>query len=94
MKPEEEINAQEAVLDTTSLSLRHFDQMAHQRLVRIGLEFKKGFKFIRNHPRSVSFFGSARFTESNEHYIIARELAGRLSKEGYTIVTGSATSCR
>src|SRR3989338_10317959 len=44
------------------------------RIARIMQEFTSGFELIRNYPRSVSFFGSSRFTEHNEHYRHARTL--------------------
>jgi uncharacterized protein (TIGR00730 family) len=62
---------------------------ARRRLATIQSEFKHTFKFLKSYPHSVSFFGSARFTEDHPYYIQARKLAGRIAKElGYTIVTG------
>lgn len=61
------------------------------RVARIDREFLSAFEFIAGFPRSVTFFGSARFNESSEHYIQARRLAGRVAKElGYTILTGGS----
>jgi uncharacterized protein (TIGR00730 family) len=52
-------------------------------------EFRRGFDFIRQHGNSVTFFGSARFDENNEHCVAARQLASRIVAElGYAIVTG------
>jgi len=52
-------------------------------------EFKRGFALIRKHPKSVSFFGSARFTSENEHYKQAQALATKIAKElGYAVITG------
>ncbi len=52
-------------------------------------EFKRGFELIKKYPRSVSFFGSARFTAENEHYKQAQTLATKIVKElGYAVVTG------
>ncbi|MEX0909897.1 MAG: TIGR00730 family Rossman fold protein [Candidatus Paceibacterota bacterium] len=61
---------------------------ALERVSLIGQEFSDGFDVIRNHPRSVTFFGSARFTESHPYYQKAREIAAKVSLEGYTVVTG------
>lgn len=58
------------------------------RIFRIMSEFVEGFELIRNLDNTVSIFGSARFRESNKHYIEARELAKMLGQAGYTIVTG------
>ena len=60
-----------------------------RKVSRISQEFRETFEFIRNYPRSVSIFGSARFNENNKHYEEARQLAGRIVRElGYTIFTG------
>lgn len=59
-----------------------------QRISLITKEFERGFEFIQHYPRSVTFFGSARFKPDNEHYQKARNIAFALSKKGYAIVTG------
>ena len=52
-------------------------------------EFKRGFDFIQKYPKTVTFFGSARFAAGTEHYEEARTLAGKIVKSiGYTVVTG------
>lgn len=58
------------------------------RASRIATEFDQGLKFILKYPRSVTFYGSARFKPSTPHYKDARTLAYKLSKLGYSIVTG------
>ncbi len=60
-------------------------------MAEIEKEFKMGFDFIKNYPKSVSIYGSARFKEDSEHYQAARHLAGRIVKElGIAIVTGGS----
>ena len=61
---------------------------AKKRLSVITREFTDGFRFIGRYPRSVTFFGSARFKEDDEHYGQARSLATKLSKAGYAVMTG------
>ncbi len=61
---------------------------AKDRVALIDHEFTETFKFIIQYPKSVTFFGSARFGENNTHYIKAEILAKRLSELGFTIVTG------
>ena len=59
------------------------------RLCSINREFKQGFEFIESYKDSVSFFGSARFTEENEHYIDALDLAYKIVNElDFIVVTG------
>jgi uncharacterized protein (TIGR00730 family) len=62
---------------------------ATERVTEISKEFTAGFKFLANHPKSVTFFGSSMTAETDPYYISARELSGRLVKElGYSVVSG------
>lgn len=58
------------------------------RLFRILAEFVEGFDTLAVVPPAVTFFGSARSTESDWEYRMARELGARLAKDGCTIITG------
>ncbi len=60
------------------------------RIFRIMAEFVEGFQFLADFRKTVSFFGSARFRETNHHYKEARGLAKILAKEGFTVVTGGS----
>jgi uncharacterized protein (TIGR00730 family) len=65
---------------------------SRKRLSTINSEFRHTFKFLRNYPKSVSFFGSARFTEDHPYYQRARTLASRIAKETkYAVVTGGGS---
>lgn len=64
------------------------DTALHERSHRIEEEITRGFEAIRDYPKSVTFFGSARFTEENEFYQKAQELAGRLCEMGFAVITG------
>jgi hypothetical protein len=75
-------------LSGAPLNIRDFDTETEERIDRVTDELREGMQFIRNHPKTVTFFGSARFDENNPHYMVARELAGRLSALGYAVVTG------
>ena len=58
------------------------------RVSRIDKEFSAAFEFITSYPKSVTFFGSARFAVGSEHYNQARELAAKIVRElGYTVLT-------
>jgi uncharacterized protein (TIGR00730 family) len=59
-----------------------------KRVSRIEQEFNRGFDFIKSQQKTVTIFGSARFSEDNEHYQRARRIAYQLAKLGYSIVTG------
>jgi len=58
------------------------------RIFRIMAEFVDGFNFIEKFPKSVTFFGSARFDEQSDHFHDAQKLARLLAREGYAIVSG------
>lgn len=75
--------------DIQKMSRAEIHQAIHKRLDRIYNEFMNAFEFIKNYPRSVTFFGSARFAEDNLYYGKARHLAAKISKElGYSILSG------
>lgn len=71
------------------LTLAEISEAAQKRVALISKEFSDGFEFIKNYPRSVTFFGSARIKEGEEYYEKARLLAKRIVEEThYSVVTG------
>ncbi|TSC57166.1 MAG: hypothetical protein Greene041679_406 [Parcubacteria group bacterium Greene0416_79] len=73
------------------LTRESIHEAIRNRVSRIDREFSEAFTFLQNYPRSVTFFGSTRSTEKNEHYIKARRIAGRIATElGYTVLTGGS----
>ena len=78
-------------LDKDQKSFRDsvLQEEADRRSARITKEFTAAFTYIKHSEKSVSFFGSARFRPTSEHYKQARRLAERIVKEtGYAVVTG------
>jgi hypothetical protein len=59
-----------------------------QRLLRIQDELRAGFAQLSHIGKAVSIFGSARTPRDHPRYAAARDLAHRLGKEGYAIITG------
>lgn len=52
-------------------------------------ELQAGFNVLSTHPKTVTFFGSARLKEKSVYYVIAKELGSRVVKElGYSVITG------
>jgi uncharacterized protein (TIGR00730 family) len=58
------------------------------RIARIAAEFLRGFRALHFVGPCVTVFGSARITEEDPHYRMARALGGRLAGLGYTVMTG------
>jgi len=71
------------------LTLAEISEAVDKRISLISKEFANGFEFVRNYPRSVTFFGSARLKETDDYYKKARDLASRIVKElHYSVMTG------
>lgn len=66
----------------------NFAHDTNWRIFRIMAEFVDGFTFLSEFKHAVTFFGSARFKEDNPYYQSARELAAKLAKDKYTVITG------
>lgn len=76
-------------MDNVPLTLVEISEAAQKRVVLISQEFANGFEFIKNYPRSVTFFGSARTKEGELYYEKAKNLASRIVGElHYSVVTG------
>jgi hypothetical protein len=58
------------------------------RVVRIFLEFIRGFRRLHFVGPCVTVFGSARFPETHRYYLLAREMGSRISRLGFTVMTG------
>ncbi|RUM60045.1 MAG: TIGR00730 family Rossman fold protein [Persephonella sp.] len=58
------------------------------RLFKIIGDFVDGFEVLPQFIPAVVFYGSARVKEGNKYYEVARELANRLVKKGFSIITG------
>lgn len=56
--------------------------------VKVWWETFKGVRKLHNVGPCVSIFGSARFKEDHPHYTMARQVAGEVSKLGFTVMTG------
>lgn len=71
------------------LSHIEMHMLASKRVSEISREFKEGFEFLEDYPKSVTFFGANQFKEDNPYYQSARTLASRVVKDlGYSVVSG------
>lgn len=58
------------------------------RVFRIMAEFVQGFELLRNYGLAATFWGSARTTPNDPYYKAAEELAAKMAKKGFTIISG------
>ena len=58
------------------------------RVMRIIVEFVRGFRALHFVGPCVTVFGSARFSEDHPYYELAREVGRELARAGFTVMTG------
>ena len=64
------------------------DAVQSWRIFRIMSEFVEGFEVLRKYGTAATFFGGARFRAGDDMYKASEELAARLAKSGFAIITG------
>ena len=57
-------------------------------LFRLMSEFVDGFETLPQYEPAVTIFGSSRCKPGSKYYNLARQIARRLAKEGFNIITG------
>jgi hypothetical protein len=73
---------------------RYFLQGPHSRksetifLIKIMMEFVKGFRAFHFLGPCVTIFGSARYGEGHPFYEQGRKIGGELARMGFTVMTG------
>ncbi|MEK9165397.1 MAG: TIGR00730 family Rossman fold protein [Patescibacteria group bacterium] len=72
----------------TSTAGFDFEEDPTWRIFRVMSEFVDGFQFLSEFKKEVTFFGSARFSSEHKYYKMSNELGRKLSKAGFTIITG------
>jgi len=65
-----------------------FRKSLHWRVFRILSEFVEGWQFLADFKKTVSIFGSARFSEGSKWYEEARKLGKMMAEAGFAVVTG------
>lgn len=87
-----QINLPEKDLPHQPFTVEEMQKVASERFRRtrkVSEELQRAFEFIKNYPKSVSFFGSSRAKPTNPEYKKAQEIAMGIVKElDYAIVTG------
>lgn len=64
------------------------DAIQSWRIFRIMSEFVSGFELLRRYGLAATFFGTARCQAGDEVYKASEELAAKLAKSGFAIITG------
>ncbi len=57
-------------------------------LIRVIVDFLRGFRVLHFVGPCVTIFGSARVTESSPHYELARKMGSAVARLGFTVMTG------
>lgn len=70
------------------LTLPELEEQIKKRVEIVSEELLEGFSFIKDTPKTVSFFGSARTLPIEQDYQNAYLLAKEVAQLGYAIVTG------
>lgn len=65
-------------------------QLESWRVFKIMAEFVDGFDLLKKYGLAVTFFGGVLLTPDNHYYQEASELAGKLAKTGYAVITGGS----
>ncbi len=63
-----------------------FDELV--TLVRVIIDFLRGFRVLHFVGPCVTVFGSARVTESSPYYQLARQMGSAIARLGFTVMTG------
>ena len=58
------------------------------RVIRIAVEFIRGFRRLHFVGPCVTVFGSARFPEDHRWYAMAQQVGAELGRRGFTVMTG------
>lgn len=82
------VNLPASQLNVDPFTIDELESDIKRRMNAIQKEFKNGFGFIKKYPKTVTFFGSARFTPDSRYYKQAVKLSSLLTKERYAIVSG------
>lgn len=64
------------------------DAVQSWRVFRIMAEFVQGFELLREHGLAVTFWGSARTEPDDKYYKEAEELAAKLAKKKFSVISG------
>lgn len=70
------------------LAGRHSRTYEFLRVIRIALEFIRGFRALHFAGPCITVFGSARFKDDHPYYEKARQIGSLVAQEGFNVITG------
>lgn len=82
------LNVPASELPVYELAEGDFRNSPHWKVLRVTSEMVDGWQFLADFNNTVTFFGSARFSEDNEWYKTAQELGKLCAENGFEVVTG------
>lgn len=74
--------------ETAFLEGKHGRIYEFLRVLRIGIEFIRGFRALFGVGPAITVFGSARFPSDHRYCELARAVSYGLAKQGYSVITG------
>ncbi|MPR36094.1 TIGR00730 family Rossman fold protein [Cytophagaceae bacterium SJW1-29] len=83
--PEDEARIKEAFQDRDWNEIKSADSWV---IFKVMAEFVEGFDKLAKIGPCVSIFGSARTTDDNPYFKVAEEIAAKLVRHGYGVITG------
>lgn len=83
--PEDEARIKEAFQDRNWNEIKSADSWV---VFKVMAEFVEGFDKLAKIGPCVSIFGSARTTDDNPYFKVAQEIAAKLVRHGYGVITG------
>src|SRR3989338_5847219 len=84
ISPPPKILREETFLRSTASRLTEF-----LRVLRIMMEFVRGFRALHFLGETITIFGSARFPEEHPFYLEAKKLGALLAKADFAVMTGA-----
>lgn len=68
----------------------HTRSMESWRVMKIMAEITEGFEFLNKYKLAATIYGSSRTTPTDPSYQAASELASKLARSGFAVITGGA----
>jgi len=81
-------NKRKSLDEITQECMDTHETVLNSRMCIIDAEFRRGFNMMKEHPKSVTIFGSARLSPETDIYKRVEVLANKIAEMDYTVVSG------